>query len=395
MKVGIAVLALLFFATLTASSIGSVEASPITWIIETVDASADVGYYNSIAIDSNGFPHIAYYDVHWENLKYATPFRIVPDWFIEPVDTPGDVGRHASLALDSEDNPHISYHDITNRNLKYASTSNEYFAIGMSVTPFDSDSDGQNDAVEIQMDVDTRDVHGAYEGTVPVHVHAFLVDSLGYHADFKSTSWSVTGQSVELKTIALYVPAGYSDGPSMYSVELSLFDGDGFFEDFHQETGLYLYPASAPPPIPMIESCNSMAERKDVFELGETIYVYGNGFSPSTGYNVYVVVDQEIWTDGMPIPERVAGTEPGVSSNPEGGISPTDVWHDPQTVGNYDIVVDVNGNDHYDAGVDALDDADVEGAAGVSVIPEFTTMLPIFFLITLLQAILLRKKIGR
>jgi len=629
-KAGIAVLSLLFFATLTASFMVGVEASPITWIIETVDASANVGEHSSITIDSDGFPHIAYYDSHWHNLKYATPSRISPGWLIEPVDTPGDVGSQPSLALDSNDRPHISYrdnsnealkyaqhtgtawsietvdplagyhsslvldvndrphissvqgssvggrlkyaqwtgstwsiefvgteqyfygtslaldadgyphissangvydghmyvhwtgsawsfetidtesggwiwhatslgldsedkphisyidtdngnlkyawwtgslwnietveacgtpymslaldvndrphisyidedtddlkyawwtgsawsietvdaegtlggiislaldaegkphisyYDETNGNLKYASNPNEIFA-SVNVTPFDSDSDEQNDAVEIQMDVDTlnraRGVHGYYSGTVPVQVNAFLVDIHGFHADYNSTIWSVTDGVSDWRTIALSVPPGYFDGyASTYSVELSLFDEDGFFEDFHHETGLYLYPRSAPS-VAFIESCNAMAERKDVFELGETVYVYGNGFSPSTEYSVYVVVDQEIWTDGMPIPERVEGTQLGVSSNTEGGISPTTVWHDPQTVGNYDIAVDVNGNGHYDEGVDALDDADVEGAAGVSVIPEFPTILPFFILATSLAAILLRRKV--
>jgi len=205
------------------------------------------------------------------------------------------------------------------------------------------------------------------------------------------TSWTVTGYAVDWRGINLSVPMGYFDGPSMFSVEISLSDEDGFYEDSHHETGLYLYPRSTPS-VAFIESCNVMAERKDVFDLGETVYVYGNGFSPSTEYSVYVVVDQEIWTDGMPIPERVSGTEPGVSSNTEGGISPAAVWHNPQTMGNYDIVVDVNGNDHYDAGVDALDDADVEAAAGVSVIPEFSTILPFFILATFLSVILLKKR---
>ncbi|UCE29691.1 MAG: hypothetical protein JSV85_02955, partial [Candidatus Bathyarchaeota archaeon] len=47
------------------------NASPTTWVVETVDASLDVGGYSSIAIHpEDGFPRIAYYDYHWDDLKY-------------------------------------------------------------------------------------------------------------------------------------------------------------------------------------------------------------------------------------------------------------------------------------------------------------------------------------
>jgi hypothetical protein len=49
----------------------NVQASPMTWSIETVDAAANVGQYSSIALDSNGYPHISYYDIYWKDLKYA------------------------------------------------------------------------------------------------------------------------------------------------------------------------------------------------------------------------------------------------------------------------------------------------------------------------------------
>ena len=141
-----------------------------------------------------------------------------------------------------------------------------------------------------------------------------------------------------------------------------------------------------------IESCGLTAEQKDLFDLGETIYVAGTGYSPSTVYDFYIVADEEMWTDGMAIPERVPDTATTVSSNPDGGINPTAVWDNPQTIGNYDIVVDVNSNGEYDVGVDPLDDSDVKVTAGFF-IPEFPPILILpVLVITTLSAILLKKR---
>ena len=179
----------------------------------------------------------------------------------------------------------------------------------------------------------------------------------------------------------------------MYSVEINLSDEDDFYEDFHHETNIYLYPASEPPPPPMIESCNSTGVVQDVFELGETVYVTGGGFSPATSYPFFIVPDQEVWVDGMSIPEPIIGPEPTIVSNQVGEIDPSDMWHSPHVVGSYDMIVDVNRNGQYDSSVDALDDGDVEVTAGLSIVPEFSTLLPFFILLLLLSTILLRKKI--
>jgi hypothetical protein len=122
--------------------------------------------------------------------------------------------------------------------------------------------------------------------------------------------------------------------------------------------------------VPRIESCNVDGEQRDYFELGETVYVNGSGFSPSTAYGFYVVVDQN-WTDGMSIQERIPETATSIVTDSDGIIGPTDVWNNPQIIGDYDIVIDFNGNEQYDVYVDALDDGDVEITAGL-VIPEFS-----------------------
>lgn len=122
-------------------------------------------------------------------------------------------------------------------------------------------------------------------------------------------------------------------------------------------------------PVPIIESCDSAGVRKDTFSVGEDVYVDGTGFGNYTLYSLYVVEDQ-IWSNNMTIPARVPGTATWVMSEPDGTILPILAWADPLVPGKYDIVVDVNNNTKYDAGIDALDDNDIEVTAGFFVIPE-------------------------
>jgi hypothetical protein len=96
-----------------------------SWQIKVVDTSGHVGRYTSIALDSNGYPHISYADETSYNLKYV--HWIGSSWDgldslagPDAVDTTGHVGRYTSIALDSNGYPHISYADETSYNLKYA-----------------------------------------------------------------------------------------------------------------------------------------------------------------------------------------------------------------------------------------------------------------------------------
>ena len=96
-----------------------------TWSIETVDSGGYIGAGNSLALDSQGHPHIAYgqYDCFSgclaEALRYAHYDGAA--WQVEIVDSAGYVGAYASLALDSQDRPHISYFaDDPHNDLRYA-----------------------------------------------------------------------------------------------------------------------------------------------------------------------------------------------------------------------------------------------------------------------------------
>ena len=142
---------------------------------------------------------------------------------------------------------------------------------------------------------------------------------------------------------------------------------------------------------PTVESTNSAGDKKDIFELGETVHVTGEGYEPSTTYNVYLVEDVETWNEGMTIPPRVPETATQITSNTEGAIPPTIIWTNPQVVGKYDIIIDVNNNGIYDPEVDALDNNDVEVTAGM-IIPEFSfTLFLTFFVALTLFALFISK----
>lgn len=172
------------------------------------------------------------------------------------------------------------------------------------------------------------------------------------------------------------------------------------FQYFMQPVANYYYPAGdqyeiwtyenltfSPPPPPNIESCSIAGVTKDTYVLGETIYVNGSGFPNSSIFDLYILEDTE-WVDNMSLPARIVDTATSVSSDSLGNISPTAVWNNPQTLGKFDIVVDVNGNGKYDTYTDALDNNDVVTTAGLQIVPELalTVVLVFFAIATLLAA---------
>ena len=86
------------------------------WTIESTGFSGD---YTSIALDSNGYPHISYlsYPAPY-NLTYA--YKDTTGWHNQTIDASDNyLGAYTSLLLDSSDYPHICYIG-DNGNLKYA-----------------------------------------------------------------------------------------------------------------------------------------------------------------------------------------------------------------------------------------------------------------------------------
>ena len=95
----------------------SIAAPPIIEQIDGGIAANDVGKYSSIALDSLGNSHVAYYDFTNEDLKYAS--NTGGSWSVETVMESGEVGMFVSLAIDLNGFVHISYYDRKNNLLKY------------------------------------------------------------------------------------------------------------------------------------------------------------------------------------------------------------------------------------------------------------------------------------
>jgi hypothetical protein len=77
------------------------------WSVVTIDAGARVGAWPSIALDSSGYPHIAYEDTLSRDLK--TAWWDGSTWRVETVDWLGDVGVETSIAIGAGDVPYIAY----------------------------------------------------------------------------------------------------------------------------------------------------------------------------------------------------------------------------------------------------------------------------------------------
>jgi hypothetical protein len=88
------------------------------WVKEIVDSSSTTGLYISLCLDSLGYPRIAYKDLSNQCLKYA--WKDNSGWHTEVVDNGGRVGDYCSLALTSSGEPYIVYMDWDNLTLKLA-----------------------------------------------------------------------------------------------------------------------------------------------------------------------------------------------------------------------------------------------------------------------------------
>ncbi len=193
------------------------------WQIEMVDDHVSPGWKTSLAMDSLDEPHIAYHDPH-EALMYAHYYN--SSWHIQTVDSGGDVGEHASLELDSTGMPSIAYTDETNHALKYARRSG---ATWQKETVVALAGSGQSISLDLAMDAADHPhlCYYDYDADVLYYAHH---DGATWHFDPVAASVFYNGQDCALALdreghphIA-YVDLGlwyaYFDGVDWQSVEI-------------------------------------------------------------------------------------------------------------------------------------------------------------------------------
>jgi len=142
------------------------------WVTEIVDSPLGDPGCTSIVLDRRGYPHISYYDEPNVRLKYA--YWTGSGWHIEAVSESGTNGRDSSLALDSNDYPHISWSGGGVYHLMYTRWTGSAWE-----TPTNIDEDARHKSL-------------ALDSNGYPHISYFVAGSANYlkYASFNGTSWT-------------------------------------------------------------------------------------------------------------------------------------------------------------------------------------------------------------
>jgi len=171
----------LYFPPITAR----VTAASSKWNIQTVDPNATIGGLPSIALDSLGNPHIAYYSDSGKSLMYAS--RNGSSWNLQTVATfPMKYFLlTCDLALDSSNNPHIVYNGQDG--LMYTSWNGAKWSI-QTVDP-----NGEEGSL-------------ALDSAGNPHITYITVDAVKY-ASWDSSNWNI--QTIESNITGEPYPTAY------------------------------------------------------------------------------------------------------------------------------------------------------------------------------------------
>ena len=134
--------------------------------LTTVDTLNSVGLYTSIAIGTDGNPVVSYYDQTNDDLKVVhcgNTFCSAGNT-ITILDSTGDVGKYTSIAIGADNNPIISYLDQTNIDLKVVHCGNTSCSAGNTITILDSEG-FQGYYPSIAIGADNQPVISYFDGT--------------------------------------------------------------------------------------------------------------------------------------------------------------------------------------------------------------------------------------
>lgn len=105
----------------------------------SVDTAGDVGYETSIAIGTDGFPVISYFDNTNADLKvYTCSTASCNAGSAASVDTVGSVGLASSITIGTDGFPVVSYRDNSNEDLKVTKCGNAACSAGNTTTSVDT-----------------------------------------------------------------------------------------------------------------------------------------------------------------------------------------------------------------------------------------------------------------
>ncbi|MBN1661900.1 MAG: VCBS repeat-containing protein [Anaerolineae bacterium] len=203
------------------------------WHLERIDGPSLDGMFTSLALDSQGHPHIAYSHVSGKALKYAW---YDGTWHIETVYSDGQIFGEVALALDASNLPHIAHIDRSRNTIEYfwndesswlsetvSSAVGGYGAISLRL-----DSLNQPHVTYPDLDGTDAQVQYAYRDAGTWHVETVVLGrgpSLALDAaNIPHISYydSVPGQLVYAsRTLASLYPVGFAPPANSHTVPLT------------------------------------------------------------------------------------------------------------------------------------------------------------------------------
>ena len=116
-------------ADLKYATCASACTTPTNWERTTIDELGDIGSWPVIEADANGRLHVSYYDRSNSDLKYATCAAnciVASNWQTVAIAEQGDVGFLNTMTIDSRGTLHIVHHDASvSDELRYATCAAE------------------------------------------------------------------------------------------------------------------------------------------------------------------------------------------------------------------------------------------------------------------------------